>query len=277
MLKPGDSAVEHLNERLKFVASSVYSADSPPLREIIGDGLRFEELQPSAKVEVVQSSVDWEYYKDSGLSNAQSAVILRNVRNGEPTERWLDGIFDGAVLENQKIASFKAMVSDSINSSYFFEEIDKDSEHRHWAELSAAGKLQYIVRDAALCDVAFEPFSQSVKEAIGDVGDAALRVVFESQKELYAIAELLPEDRRIEGTPLVERVQEVMDYVSGLETQEQERRQGRKELFEGIGDVLDGKPPARWLEGARAFHDILYGEKPKQQESKTQERGGREM
>jgi len=36
---------------------------------------------------------------------------------------------------------------------------------------------------------------------------------------------------------------------------------------------------AHWYgkEGARALHDILHGDQPKRQESKTQERGGREI
>ena len=51
------------------------------------------------------------------------------------------------------------------------------------------------------------------KETIGDVGKAALRVVLESQKELHAIAKLLPDDGRIEPTPPVEQVKEILDYV----------------------------------------------------------------
>jgi hypothetical protein len=240
-------------------------------------GMKFEQLKPTAQMEVLDSLVDWGHYKDRGLSDAQAGIIFSNVRDGKPPERWLEGIFDGAALENQKIASFKAMVEDSRNSpsNHVFEEMDGD--RLPWAELSAAAKLQYIARDAVLSDVPFEPFARVAKETIGDVGEAALRVVSESQKELHAIAELLPDDRRLEPTPLVERVKDILDYVLALETQEQERRQGREKLFEGISDVLDGKPPERWLEGAKALHDILHGGQPKQQESKTQERGGREI
>lgn len=277
MLKPGDTALKSLEARLQIVASGRYVAESPTFWTMRESGTRFEQLKPIAQMEVLDSLVDWGLYKDQGLIDAQAGIIFSNVREGKPPERWLEGICDGAALENQKIASFKAMVEDSRNSpsNHFFEEMDGD--RRPWAQLSAAAKLQYIARDAALSGVTFEPFAQVAKETIGDVGEAALRVVLESQKQLHAIAELLPDDGRTEPTPLVEQVKDILDYVSALETREQERRQGREKLFEGISDVLDGKPPAQWLEGARALHDILRGDQPKQQESKTQERGGREI
>lgn len=277
MLKHDDTALKNLEARLQIVASSRYVAESPTFWKMSESGTRFEQLKPTEQIEVLDSLVDWGLYQDQGLSDAQAGIIFSNVRDGKPPERWLEGICDGAALENQKIASFKAMVEDSRNSpsNHFFEEMDGD--RRPWAELSAAAKLQYIVRDAAVSGVLFEPFAEVAKETLGDVGEAALRVVLESQKELHAIAKLLPDDGRTEPTPLVEQVKDILDYVSALETREQERRQGREKLFEGISEVLDGKSPARWLEGAKALHDILHGDEPKQRESKTHERVGREM
>jgi hypothetical protein len=277
MLKPDDPAFKVLEARLQFVASSQYSADSPTFRTIIDSGIRFEQLKPTAQIEVVDSLVDWGNYKDRGLSDAQAGVIFSNVRDGKPPERWLEGIFDGAALENQKVANFKAMVEDSrnSNSNHFFEEMDGD--RRPWAELSAAGKLDYISRYAAFSDVPFQPFAQAVKDTIGDVGEAALRVVLASQKELHAIAELFPDDGRIEPTPLVEQVKNMRDYISALERQEKERHEGREKLFHGISNVLDGKPPQGWSEAAKALRDIMRGDLPKPESSQTQERGGREI
>jgi hypothetical protein len=277
MLKHDDTALKNLEARLQIVASSRYVAESPTFWTMSESGTRFEQLKPTEQMEVLDSLVDWGLYQDQGLSDAQAGIIFSNLRDGKPPERWVEGICDGVALENQKIASFNAMVEDSRNSpsNHFFEEMDGD--RRPWAELSAAAKLQYIVRDAAVSGVLFETFAEVAKETLGDVGEAAQRVVLESQKELHAIAKLLPDDGRTEPTPLVEQVKDILDYVSALETREQERRQGREKLFEGISEVLDGKPPARWLEGAKALHDILHGDQPKQQESKTHERVGREM
>jgi hypothetical protein len=279
MLKPDDRVFDELAANLQTVASSRYVEDPFHSSHFIKSdaGLRFEELKPGDQLALLDGSVDWDHYKDQGLSRAQARIIFSNVRDGKPQEKWLDGIFDEAVLERHKLEGFKASVEDSKNSpgNHYFEEMDGD---RHpWADLSAAAKLQYVALDAARHDVPFEPFARVVKETIGDVGEAALRVVLAGQKELHAIAELLPDDGRIEPTPLVEQVKEILEYASALETQEKERRQGREKLFEGISSVLDGKPPQGWSECAKAFQDILRGDYPKQQEVKTQERGGREI
>ncbi len=183
-----------------------------------------------------------------------------------------DPVFDEAALERQRVEGFKAMVEDSKHSpdNRVFEEMDGD--RLPWAELSATAKLGYIARDAAFSGVGFEPFAEMVKDTIGDAGEAALRVVFDGQKKLHAIAKLLPDDGGIEPTPLVEQVKEILDYVSALEQQEKELLQGREKLFEGISNVLDGKPPQRLLEGVKAFQDILRDAHPIQQEAGTKDR-----
>jgi hypothetical protein len=285
MLKPNDPAFDALLEDLRSVASSRYVEDpssitgppSGPYFRRSETGLRFEELKPDDQLDLLNVSVDWDHYKDQGLSAAQAGIIFSNFRDGKPREKWLDGIFDEAVVERDKLEGFKASVEDSKNSpsNHYFEEMDGD---RHpWAELSAAAKLQYVALDAVRHDVPFESFAEVVKETIGDLGEAALRVVLEGQKELHAIARLFPDDGRTEPTPLVEQVKEMMDYASALETQEKERRQGREKLFEGISDVLDGKPPQAWAEAAKAFRDILRGGDRRPEAAQTQERGGREI
>jgi hypothetical protein len=124
-----------------------------------------------------------------------------------------------------------------------------------------------------LSGVGFGPFAEVVKETIGDVGEAALRVVLDSQKELHAIAKLFPDDGRTEPTPLVEQVREILDHVMVLEARERERLQARETLFKGISDALDGKPPERWLEEARALRDILRGEQAAPEQVQTRGRG----
>jgi hypothetical protein len=150
------------------------------------------------------------------------------------------------------------MVEDSKHSpdNRLFEEMDGD--RLPWADLSATAKLGYIARDAAFSGVRFEPFAEMVKDTIGDAGEAALRVVLDGQKKLHAIAKLLPDDGRVEPTPLVEQVKEILDYVSALEQQEKERLQGREKLLEGISNVLDDKPRRdQAAAGGETFHDIV--------------------
>jgi hypothetical protein len=167
-------------------------------------------------------------------------------------------LFDEAALERQRVEGFKAMVEDSKHSpdNRLFEEMDGD--RLPWAELSATAKLGYIARDAAFSGVGFEPFAEMVKDTIGDSVEAALRVVLDGQKELHAIAKLLPDDGRIEPTPLVEQVKEILDYVSALEQQEKERLEGSEKLSEGISNVLDGKPRRdQATTCGPTFHDII--------------------
>lgn len=279
MLKPDDPAFAELRAALNAVASSRYveeflwNVDDTMVWTKNDRGVRFEQLSAAAQLEVLRSSMYWGDYEDRGLTDTQAGVIVTNVREGKPPERWLEGVCDEAALENHKTANFRAMVADSKNSptNRFFEEMD--GSQLPWAELSAAAKLQYLARDAVFADVGFEIFSEVVKETIGDVGDAALRVVLDAQKELHAIAKLFPDDGRTEPTPLVEQVKELRDHVTELETRESERRQARETFFKGISDALDGKPPERWLDEVKAFGDILRGDQAAPERVETRGRG----
>jgi hypothetical protein len=283
MLKQNDPAFAELRAALKEVASSRYAeeflwgVDDTTVLTKSESGVRFAQLKANAQLEVLGSSVPWSDYEDRGLTDAQAGVIFTNVREGKPPERWLEGVCDEAALENRSAASFRAMVEDIKNSpnNHVFEEMD--GNRLPWAELSAAAKLQYIARDAAISDVGFETFAPLVKETLVDFGEAALRVVLEEQKELHAIAKLFPDDGRTEPTPLVEQVKKILNYASALERQETERQQGREKLFEGINDILDGKPPQAWAESVKAFREILREDRPIREEVKSQDRGSREI
>ena len=261
MLKRDDPAWVELVAEIQAVVSSKDK-----------DGIGFGSLHRCDQRDFFTVSGFFDHYSDQGLTDTQIAVIRDNVLDGKPQDKWLDGVFDEAVLERRKVDGFKAMVG---SRGYHFEEMDGSSQG--WADLSAAAKLQYIARDAALCDVPFQAFAEAAKDVIGDKPDAALQVVLEYQKELHGLGQLLPDDGRLEPTPLIERFKEILEYVSDLETQNKERQQGREKLLDGISDALDGKLPERWLEGAKTLHDILHGDHPKQQEVKTQERGGKDI
>lgn len=281
MLKPDDPVFDQLMKGIKKAVTGRYLEDpDAPIsgmykragRGECGD--EFATLRWRAREDVICAFVSWDDYLEKGISKEQQITIIENVADRKPQERWFEGVFDSAILENRKIAGFKASVESMKNSpdNHVFEEMDGDRQS--WADLSAPAKLQYIVLDAARHDVPFEPFAQVVKDTIGDAGEAALRVVLDGQKELHAIAKLFPDDGRIEPTPLVEQVKEMLDYVLSLETRETERHHGREILSEGIRNVLDGKPPRG--EGVEAFRDTLREDRPMPEEVKSQEPGGRE-
>jgi hypothetical protein len=186
-------------------------------------GFSFESLNRRDRQNVLADMVSWGNYESQGISHAQLRIVIANVLDDKPPEKWLDGVFDEAVLENDKIASFEKLVTMMKYSpeNHVFEEMDGD--RLPWDDLSAAAKLQYIVRDAVIADVRFEAFAQVARDTIADVGEAALRVVLEGQKELHAIAKLFPDDGRTESPPLVDQVKDMLDYVSALEKKEKER------------------------------------------------------
>lgn len=169
-------------------------------------------------------------------------LLLAMFWTRKPQKQWLDGVFTEAILENGRAAGFKAMVEDMANSPGMFEELDGD--HLAWDDLSAAARLQCIVRDAVIAGAPFESFAEVVKSTIGDAAEAALRVVLESQKELHAIANLL-RNEDLTPPPLVDQVTHLVDYVSDLEAQQDEHRLNREKALEGINNVGEGNSPQR--------------------------------
>jgi hypothetical protein len=131
--------------------------------------------------------------------------------------------------------NFDAMTADHRSSSHYFEE--PDGTLHTWAELSAEGKLGYLARDAAYCDVPFERFAAAVGQDLGDLPaaareEAALRLTLASAKEQHAVARLLPPDERTESTPLAEPVKEVLEaYAAGPEP---DRHQGGRGVIDRL-------------------------------------------
>jgi hypothetical protein len=120
-----------------------------------------------------------------------------------------------AMNKKQRLSGFKALLESEKSNSFYLE--DADGNLRLWRELSAEGKLQWIVRDAAYYDVPFEPFAEAVRESVGNgaIEEAALRLALRSGRELHALEKLFPDDGRNESAPpLVERVAELLDAQS---------------------------------------------------------------
>ena len=269
LLKPDDPVWAEMIGDIVSVVSSRYAEDldfvsglayAPSVEE---PGFEFGALTRKDRQNLLAEMVDWRGYGNRGMSHDQQSIVIANVLAEKPQQQWLHGVFDEAVLENARIISFKRSVESMKNSptGHHFEEMNGD--WRPWDDLSAAAKLQYIARDAVICDVPFESFAEVVKNTMGGRVDAALRVVLDGQKELHAIAKLFPDDGQTESTPLVEQVKDMLDHVSALEAQEKERRQGRETLLEG-------------MEGAKASDGILREERPMPAEGKSQERGQQE-
>lgn len=129
-----------------------------------------------------------------------------------------------------RLANFRAMVKDHSSSTHYFEEIG--GERRQWKDLSPDGKLEYIARDAALCDVPFERFAEAVRELIGQsvIGDAALRTVLRNANEARALEGLLPPERGTESRPLIDRFKEILHEPSSQQRENGRERSTGKEI-----------------------------------------------
>lgn len=148
---------------------------------------------------------------------------------------------------------FDAMLADHKASSHYFEETD--GSHRRWSELSAEGKLAYIARDAAFSDVPFERFAAAVRNVLGGLPgaareEAALRLVLRSEQELHAVAELLPPDERLEGTPLPERVQDALAEARPGPSRAEERPAAEASLVDRlVGSLRECKGMLERVQG----------------------------
>ena len=227
-------------------------------------GFEFAVLNRQDRQNVLGEAIAWRHYENKGISHAQQRIILANVLDGKPQENWLDGVFDDAVLENDRIRALKISVENRRNSpdNHLFDEMD--GSRLSWGELSAAAKLQYIAGDATRTEVSFKAFAEVARDVIGEDMEAALRIVLEGQKELHAIAKLFPDDGRTEPTPVVEQVKDSLAYIADQETQE--RREGREKLFKRISSVLDGKPLESSSPHFLTLRDLLRDDKPPEEE-----------
>jgi hypothetical protein len=145
------------------------------------------------------------------------------------------------MAKRQQPDGFDLLLADHQNSSHYFEEAD--GSHRLWSELSAEGKLAYLAGDAALYNVPFERFRAAVRDVLGEVGpaireDAALRLALRSEKELHAVARLLPPDERLEGTPLPERVEEALAEARPGPSRMEERPVAERSLLQQLASLL---------------------------------------
>src|SRR5271166_5789117 len=96
--------------------------------------------------------------------------------------------------DKEKLAGFKALLKTEQANNFYLEE--PDGTWKLWRDLSAEARLEYIARDAALYDVAFEHFAVAVRESVGAtaIEDAALRLALRSHRELHDVEKLFPDD-----------------------------------------------------------------------------------
>ena len=183
----------------------------------------------------------------------------------------------GCVMdEKHRLSGFKALLESHKTDSYQL--VDSDGDFRLWRDLSAEGRLEYIVKDAAFYDVPFEQFARAVRESVepAAIEEAALRLAMRSGRELYDLEKLFPDDGRTEPPPpLVERVSDLLNADSP-EHEDEEVLTCEKlaALFKEIrADEAAGKREDAHWHGKEAFQTILDGKTnaPATEKSKDKE------
>jgi hypothetical protein len=164
--------------------------------------------------------------------------------------------------EKHRLSGFKALLES--HKTGFYHLVDSDGDFRLWRDLSAEGRLEYIVKDAAFYDVPFEHFAEAVRESVDPAAleEAALRLAMRSGRELHDLEKLFPDDGRTEPLPpLVERVSDLLSAES-TEHEDEEVLSCEKlaVLFKEIrADEAAGKREGAHRYGEEAFQKILDG------------------
>ena len=63
-----------------------------------GSGVEFRSLSRDDQRAVLCDMICWGWYHDNGLIDTQGVAVINNVVDGKPQERWLEGVFESAVV-----------------------------------------------------------------------------------------------------------------------------------------------------------------------------------
>ncbi len=108
---------------------------------------------------------------------------------------------------------------------------DIDGKWRTWQDLSAEGKVDFMLVNAAASGIPFEPLAKVMRDALGDLApavreEAALRVALRYRQELHELWKLLP--REIETASVIEGFKQalVKKSLADLKAEGQRKQPG---------------------------------------------------
>ena len=133
-LKPDDPVWADLISDIEAVVSGRYAEDldfvsgMPYAPSVEEPGFEFSVLTRKDRQNLLADMVDWRGYGTRGMSHDQQSIIIGNVLDGKPQERWLDGVFDEGVLQNGRIINFNMSVESMKNgpTGHHFVEVNGD-------------------------------------------------------------------------------------------------------------------------------------------------------
>ncbi|HZV03682.1 MAG TPA: hypothetical protein VE999_01200 [Gemmataceae bacterium] len=129
-------------------------------------------------------------------------------------------------LESYKLFFDRFRYSSSLTA-------DIDGKWRTWPDLTAEGKLDFMLVNAAASGIPFEPLAEVMRDAMGDLPqavreEAALRVALRYQQELHELWKLLPREQ--EPASLIEGFKQVLgkQSLAALKAEGQGKQPGRQ-------------------------------------------------
>ena len=102
MLKPDDPAWAELVADIQVLVSSRYVENPEQFSSLFPayvkskgkGGFEFSSLHRGDQRELFKDTGFFDRYADQGITDGQMLVIMGNVLDGKPQEKWLEGIFD---------------------------------------------------------------------------------------------------------------------------------------------------------------------------------------
>lgn len=116
-------------------------------------------------------------------------------------------------MDGQKrLEGFKADLKREMEERVYLAD-RHDGSHALWSELTVEDKLERIAKNGVYYDLATEQFIDAASAVLGkaEAREAALRLLFEKAQELHRLDRMLPDDGGTEATPLVDRLNEILE------------------------------------------------------------------
>jgi hypothetical protein len=187
MSQRDDRIFQELIDHIRWVVGRRYVEDpealgSPFYTMASGDepSFAFASLNRTDRLRLLADMIPWRHYGNEGITADQQRVIISNVLDGKPPERWLQGVFAPTAQEK----AFRDLVrTDPLMDRKHPRERDRfdravaklrqqysdDGFGDKWKDLSQEEKVRYLATFAQAHDVPVDRFFKAAQHVLGGV------------------------------------------------------------------------------------------------------------